>query len=242
MTPSDLRLNGTVIRFDASVLSRMEPKLFDAAWLLSNKLWQGSTPGRSQAHFFHYAGRDMVLRHFHRGGMIGRVNRDLYLRLGAAKSRSLREFDLLCEMHSQGLPVPAPVAAQYVPLGPFYRADIITQRIAHARTLQDLLAGGPLSAQLWSQIGVQIRRLHDHGVFHSDLNCRNVMVDTQERIWFIDFDKCEKRPAGSWAQANLQRLRRSLEKDARMPTAAHWSPENWAQLLCGYAGGRAPLG
>ena len=61
----------------------------------------------------------MVLRHFHRGGLVGRLNRDLYLRVGAPRCRAFREFDLLADMHVQGLPVPLPVAARYVPFGPF---------------------------------------------------------------------------------------------------------------------------
>lgn len=234
MMPSDLRLNGTVIRFDASVLPTMEPRLFEEQWLRSNQVWQGSTQGRSQAHFFHYAGRDMVLRHFHRGGLIGRVNRDLYLRIGAANSRALCEFDLLSEMHSEGLPVPLPVAAQYVPFGLFYRADIITQRIPNARPLQEVLGDRELSSQLWRAIGANVRNLHDHGIFHSDLNCRNILINTSDQIWFIDFDKCEKREPGVWKQANLDRLHRSLVKTATRASIMHWSETDWADFLAGY--------
>ena len=240
MTPSELRQNGSVIRYDASVITPMDPNLFDAAWLRSEGIWDGSTRGRSNAHFFHHEGRDMVLRHFHRGGLMGRVNRDLYLRVGAENSRPLREFDLLSEMHAEGLPVPLPVAAQYVPVGLFYRADIITQRIPNARPLQDVLEETPLSAQLWGAIGANIRNLHDHDVFHSDLNCRNVMIDTQERVWFIDFDKCDKRAAGRWKQATLERLQRSLRKMVSESGNLHFSKKDWADLLAGYANGIVP--
>lgn len=236
---SDLCLNGTVIRFDASVLTTMDPSLFEADWLRSNQFWRGSTQGRSQAHFLHYAGRDMVLRHFHRGGLIGRVNSDLYLRIGTEKSRALREFDLLSEMRLEGLPVPRPVAARYVPFGPFYRADIITERIPHALTLQEALSKTALSPQLWIAIGAEVRNLHDHRVFHSDLNCRNVMIDANNHVWFIDFDKCEKREPGTWMRANLDRLQRSLKKTAAASPDMQWREEDWAHLLAGYAGGTA---
>lgn len=241
-TPAELRLNGTVIRYDASVLASMEPKLFDASWLRTNGIWQGSSKGRSQAHFFHHAGRDMVLRHFQRGGLMGRVNRDLYLRVGAKNSRPMREFDLLADMRAEGLPVPAPVAAQYAPVGAFYRADIITQRIPQARPLEDMLSAAPLSAQLWRKVGAQIRHLHDHEVYHSDLNCRNILMDAQDRIWFIDFDKCEKRTPGPWQQATLERLQRSLRKTASGAEVAHWREEDWPALLAGYAEGEAAVG
>ena len=240
MMPSDLRLNGTVIRYDASLLTPMEPNLFDEAWLRSKEMWRGSTKGRSKAHFFHYAGCDMVLRHFHRGGLIGRVNRDLYLRVRAEDSRPLREFDLLSEMHAEGLPVPLPVAARYVPIGVFYRADIITQRIPNARPLQDVLGDSPISSQLWGVIGGNIRELHDHGVYHSDLNCRNILIDASAGVWFIDFDKCEKRPAGAWRDATLERLQRSLRKTVKEAGTVHWREGDWADLLAGYKNDVAP--
>jgi tRNA A-37 threonylcarbamoyl transferase component Bud32 len=234
MTPQDLRRNGTVIRYDADVLAPLEPQLFNVAWLRAQQLWQGSTQGRSQAHFFHYAGRDMVLRHFHRGGLVGRVNRDRYLRMGAAQSRPLREFDLLQHMRNAGLPVPLPVAARYVPIGPFYRADIITQRIPNAAPLQEVLQKRALPALVWADIGAQVRNLHQQGIFHSDLNCRNILMDQEDRVWFIDFDKCDRRAPGTWVRANLDRLERSLKKSAARTAAFHWGDKDWADFLAGY--------
>ena len=242
MMARDLHLNGSVIRYDADVLDPMEPGLFDESWLRSAGVWRGDTKGRSSAHFFHFAGRDMVLRHFHRGGLVGRVNRDLFLRVRAGDSRPMCEFDLLSEMHAEGLPVPLPVAAQFVPSGLFYRADIITQRIPHASPLQDVLSEEPVSAELWGVIGSAIRKLHDHGVFHSDMNCRNILLDTRSRVWFIDFDKCEKRQPGQWQQATLERLLRSLRKTAKGAGTMHWREEEWAGLLAGYGGNTSPTG
>ncbi|MEM6660419.1 MAG: 3-deoxy-D-manno-octulosonic acid kinase [Pseudomonadota bacterium] len=235
-TPSDLHLNGTVIRFDADIITPMEPNLFDAKWLKAKHFWRGSTQGRSSAHFFNFADRDMVLRHFHRGGLIGRVNRDLYLRTRPENSRAMREFDLLSEMCNDGLPVPRPVAARFVPLGVFYRADIITVRIADAEPLQDLLKAKGLPSQLWKDIGAAIKTLHAHNVYHSDLNCRNIMIDTQDKVWFIDFDKCEKREPGDWMQANVDRLHRSLKKTAAAFPGLHWKQKDWADLMKGYTG------
>lgn len=234
MTPSILRLNGTVIRFDADVVPTMEPRLFEESWLRETGCWQGATEGRSQAHLFHYAGRDMVLRHFHRGGLISWVNRDLYLGMGAANSRAFCEFNLLGEMHAEGLAVPLPVAARYVPIGPVYQADIITQRIPNARPLQEVLSARALPAQMWESIGANVRTLHDHEIFHSDLNCRNILIDASDAIWFIDFDKCERRRPGAWTQANLDRLKRSLVKSAGGPAAVHWHEADWADLVAGY--------
>lgn len=238
--PTDMRVNGTVIRYDAQVLSPPEPMVFDVDWLRANDHWRGSTQGRSQAHIFHYGNHEMVLRHFHRGGLVGRVNRDLFARVPAPRSRALSEYDLLARLRADGLPVPRPIAARYVPFGPFYRADIITERIPDARPLQDLLFDMPLTPDVWTAIGVAIRKLHDQGVFHSDLNCRNIMLDTSDQVWFIDFDKCDIRLPGSWARANLDRLHRSLTKTQSGAGKFHWTAQDWHTLETGYAAAAKP--
>ena len=234
-TPTDLRQNGTVIRFDTDILKTMEPNLFDAEWLKANKHWRGSSQGRSAAHFLHYSNRDMVLRHFQRGGLVGKLNRDLYLRTSATKNRAMREFDLLIAMRADGLPVPRPVAARYVLSGAFYRADIITERIPNADPLQDILQEKSLPSQLWTEIGATIRNLHNSKIFHSDLNCRNILIDARGKVWIIDFDKCEKREPGDWMQANLDRLHRSLKKTAAAHVGLNWNDKDWADLVAGYA-------
>ena len=235
-TNAEICQNGTVIRFDQSILSVMEPRLFDLGWLRSNGYHVGTAKGRSQAHFLTFADRHMVLRKFLRGGLIGKFNRDLYLRKGKDSSRSLQEFDLLGWMHTKGLPVPRPVAAQYKPSGPFYRAHLITERIPNARPLEEFLREAALPAQTWTAVGTTIKQLHHHGVFHSDLNCRNILIDADQRVWLIDFDKCERREPGNWQAQNLDRLLRSLRKENGKAPRLHWDEAAWRYLLSGYSG------
>ena len=54
-----------------------------------------------------------VLRHYHRGGLVARFNRDSYLWTGAAHTRSFAEFRLLAHLAALELPAPQPVAARY---------------------------------------------------------------------------------------------------------------------------------
>lgn len=50
-------------------------------------------------------------------------------------------------------------------------------------------------------------------MWHADLNAWNILLDAHADVWLIDFDRGRLRPpAVSWQQANLARLRRSLEK------------------------------
>lgn len=235
-TTSERREGGSVIRYDSAVFDVLEPGLFEVAWLQSNGHLAGHSRGRSQAHFFEYSGRQKVLRHFRRGGLIGRINRDLYLNLGVERSRAMQEFALLGWMRGKALPVPRPVAARYAPVGLFYRADIITERIPEARPLAEALRDKRLPAEVWRAVGRVVRRLHDHGVYHSDLNCRNILLDDQQAAWVIDFDKCERRAPGDWAQGNLDRLERSLRKERAPASGLNWDAADWDMLIEGYTG------
>jgi 3-deoxy-D-manno-octulosonic acid kinase len=225
---------GQVIWFDSQMIPDAAPRLFDVAWHRDQGHLQGTATGRGSAHFVQAHGLDLVLRPFRRGGLIGKFNADLYLRTGAERSRGFMEFDLLDWMHGKGLPVPKPAAARYVAWGPFYRADLITQRIAQAQTLADVLAQTALPHDLWGQIGRIIGQMHRLGVHHSDLNCRNILLDGERQVWLIDFDKCWRRAAGRWQQENLARLRRSLDKELAKHPALYWSDPDWAALIAGY--------
>jgi len=231
----DVCEKGDVFRYDADVLERMEPRLYDATWLADNKFWRGSAEGRGQAHFLTFGGRDMVLRDFRRGGLIGRIIKDRFMRCGAAQSRAFREFDLLSTMRSKGLYVPRPIAARYSPSALSYRAAIITERIPEAQTLHAILCDRALSDHLWAAVGTAVKKMHDFQVFHSDLNCRNIMIDSYGHVWIIDFDKCGFRKTDNWMQGNLDRLQRSLRKSAAQESKFCWNETNWANLQSGYS-------
>lgn len=57
--------------------------------------------------------------------------------------------------------------------------------------------------------------MHDLGINHTDLNIHNILMDEQEKFWIIDFDKCFQQSGESWKQGNLERLKRSFEKEAQ---------------------------
>jgi len=235
-TQSDLRHNGSIIRYDSDIFDPFEPRLFDETWLMSEGYHRGSSLGRGQAYFLNFGGRDMVLRPFRRGGLFGKVNRDLYWNTGLENSRSMQEFNLLKWMFGEGLPVPRVVAARMVPFGPAYRAALITERIPTARPLEEVLREKPLEQHDWALVGHVVRMMHDAGVDHSDLNCRNILFDHDHKVWLIDFDKCRRRPSGSWTSANLERLKRSLVKENSKADGLHWTEYDWVALIAGYDG------
>lgn len=153
-----------------------------------------------------------------------------YLFTGFDQTRSLAEFRLLGQLRSLDLPVPEAVAAIAWKYRMFwYRAAILVKRIPGAVTFSD---SARLSDEsLWEQLGQVIRRFHDNGLDHVDLNCDNILV-AGDQIYLIDFDRCRlvagnANDAGStWKQRNLDRLHRSTEKRCarltRQQRQAHW--------------------
>ena len=168
--------------------------------------------------------------------MVGKLVRDRFWFEGVESSRAMAEYRLLAQLSEQGLPVPRPFAARMVKQGPFYRADILIERIRGAKDLVALLKQGPLADEVWHKVGQTVRRLHEAGVYHADLNSHNLLLDKEGKVWVIDFDKGAIRSPGSWQQANLERLQRSFSKESQLHTSFHFVPENWQELMKGYQG------
>lgn len=214
----------------------------------SEQFWQaqgavtGTAGGRNLVYFIAadnlLTEQPMVLRHYYRGGLIGRINKDAFFALGTP--RSVAEFVLLQQMHKEGLPVPKPVAAQVRRIGLVYRADILIERLPCDGDMFMLLKQGVLAAEQWQAAGRMIRRFHQAQIFHSDLNCHNILLapDTQ-MCWLIDFDKCGRRKGSEWKEQTLARLRRSLHKEQNKAAEGgydfHYADErDWNELMAGY--------
>jgi 3-deoxy-D-manno-octulosonic-acid transferase len=115
-----------------------------------------------------------------------------------------------------------------------YRADIVVEWIDGTRNMAQLLAQRPLQPVEYQTLGRAIRQLHEHGVFHSDLNCHNLLLDESRQAWIVDFDKCEVRTGETWKEQNLARLLRSLRKERIRRSPFYWDETHWPLLLAGY--------
>lgn len=233
--------DGSVILYDASLLDHATPALFDpAAWAGAPRA-PGYSGGRGATLFIQWpaAGnrpaQQWVLRHYHRGGAIGRVLEDRFLWLGEARTRCVREWQLLAWMWARGLPSPRPVAAHIRRHGLAYTADLVTVLIPGVEPLSTRLARTVLPADGWSRVGACVRRFHDAGVFHADLTAHNLQISAADEVFLLDFDRGERRPAGNgWRQANLARLQRSLRKISS-GGQVRFGPAEWQALVAGYA-------
>lgn len=206
--------------------------------------------GRGKAWFIELEGLSAVLRAYQRGGLLAKINRQTYLGWSAEQSRAFREWRLLHTLYQLGLPVPQPVAASICRwpgrFSPFYRAHILLRRIDDVQTLQQRLVKQRLEQEIWARLGRCIRRFHNLDVYHDDLNVSNILLDHQQRVYLIDFDKGEIRPQteqdgdqpAAWKQQNLQRLQRSLKKQQGIMQAAqspfYFTEDDWQCLLRAY--------
>ena len=155
------------------------PALFDPAWWQTHRQVVGSSIGRGVTWFVKDESRHLVLRHYYRGGLVGKVVRDRFWFEGVETSRAMAEYRLLAQLSEQGLPVPRPFAARMAKQGPFYRADILIERIRGAKDLVALLKQGAIDSEVWHRVGQTVRQLHDAGVYHADLNSHNLLLDKE---------------------------------------------------------------
>ena len=190
--------------------------------------------GRGSAWFIEAPYGSVVLRYYLRGGWAARVSRQTYIFTGVSSSRPFREYHILASLYEMGLPVPRPVAALCQYKGLFATGAIMTACIPSARTLADDVSGRHQADGLWASIGRCIRRFHDAGAWHADLNARNILLDSESRVYLIDFDRARLQ-AGTPVngKANLNRLKRSLIKF--WPTGQSPAMDMaWAELEAAY--------
>lgn len=230
MTPlkqTILETSGDFIVYDEALVSAPSVRLFDPEFWGANAA--PHSEGRGTVWFIDHLGAHWILKTFHRGGLMSRLIKRHYFFLGHARSRMIREYRLLSQMYQIGLPVPRPVAAYSRRTAVFgYSGSLITERLRDVKSLAArLLASETLDDHRWQEIGRIIRKFHDRDVCHSDLNASNILLD-ENGVYLIDFDRGRFRSGGfmrDWRQANLDRLKRSLEKlqvDAYFDLAQAW--------------------
>jgi 3-deoxy-D-manno-octulosonic acid kinase len=236
-------LPGGAMLYNAALVNNLAPSWFDPQhWAMKGQV-EGIARGRGSTHYIRAEGRRFVLRHYRRGGLIAHLASDRYFWQGENETRPFAEWQLTYRLHRAGLPVPTPLAARYQHKGLTYTGDIITERLNTVGSLAECLAQGALSVLTWIEIGRCIRRFHDLGVCHADLNAHNLLLNEDAKVYMIDFDRCQLRKAGLWQDGNLVRLRRSLDKVCYGLPRDRFAEADWHALLDGYrqSSGDQPL-
>lgn len=223
---------GRAVLYDPALVAEPGPDLMPQLAAAAGSPPESARRGRGQVLWIEQSGACWVLRHYRRGGWVGRWIDDRYAWLGEERTRSFREWRMLARLHSIGLPVPRPVAAGWDRQGWCYRADLVTTAIPEAAPLSDRLAAR--DAIDWRGIGETLARFHAAGACHADLNAHNILVDAEGKTWLLDFDRGRFRAPGAWQARNLARLERSLRKIAAEPGMPDFSAPGWAELQAAY--------
>lgn len=174
-----------------------------------------------------------VVRRYRRGGLVARVLGERYLRVGAP--RPFREVEASEALRARRVPTPRVVAAAVYPAGLFRRGDLVTVEIPGTVELAAVLfdperrgvAGSVDRKEALGAAGALIRRAARAGVYHPDLNARNVLLQWSggaPDAHLVDLDRCRVASASSPESARpmharLVRSIRKLEKeyDLRVP-------------------------
>ena len=135
---------------------------------------------------------------------------DRYLRVGRA--RPFRELTASAAARARGVQTPAIVAGATYGDGVYYRCDLVTEVVPEVLTLADHLhehdgTRGWLVAM--ARAGALIRLLAETGIFHVDLNARNVLLslDESEAAWVVDLDRARVLAKASSAAAERMQIR-----------------------------------
>lgn len=196
----------------------------------------GAKKGRATAWFFKHADLTAVLRHYWRGGLIGKLLSDQYLYWGLEHTRVYKEFSLMTQLIELGLNVPKPIAAKVSRHGFIYRGDIITEAVSGAKSVLDILIERTLNEAEIKKIASTIALFHNKGVYHADLNINNILFDDCGDVFIIDFDRGEiKTPDKKWQQSNMSRLQRSFLKEQSRNSSFHWQENDWQSLSNDYS-------
>ncbi len=226
------------IVYDDSLLALPDLDFFRPGYWESENALNGQATGRGSAWFIDAPFGAGVLRQYLRGGWAAKFSRNKYFFSRVSRSRPFREFRLLATLHEQGLPVPRPVAAMCEYHGLLSSGAIMTIRIPLAETLASWVAVVEFDSyhRCWAKVGQSIRRFHDAGVWHADLNARNILLNPAQQVFMLDFDRARFKPGQKVnGKSNLARLKRSLLKlwPADQIPAMQVA---WMNLMDGYHG------
>lgn len=188
--------------------------------------------------------RTLVVKQVLRGGVVSWVNRELHL--GA--QRIYQEAHLSNQLLSRGVPAARMLlgraeSSAFV----FFRLHMGSEEVKDSKNLLELLTAEAVNAdrmiRIMRQAGDSIRRLHDAGIRHHDLNFSNLLAvrpldeSRSVEVKIIDLDRSSLHHAvnDGARTGNLARLYRHAVKNGL--ERGEVLDRFWTALLEGYCGG-----
>ena len=188
------------------------------------------------------SGETALIRIYHHGGMFRTLTGKLFF---SWPPRPFRELAITEELRRRGVPTVAVCGACVEPAwGPFYKGWLVTRELEGAGDLWTLLrdnfAREAGTDNVWLAVAGSLRLLHHEGVYHKDLNLKNILLRPESgsiKAYIIDFDKAALflgRLPDRLAQKNLARLLRSVCK--LDPERKYVSERDWNSFVASYHG------
>lgn len=190
-------------------------------------------------------GTTALFRRYHHGGLLRALTGRYFL---SWPPRPFRELSITEELRRRGFPTVEVYAACVEKVaGPVYRGCLVTRRLEGAQDLwaalqNDFTERAGLEATLRA-VAAAIRRMHREGIFHRDLNLKNILVRSSGgavESHVIDFDQAVLvlgQVPELLARKNLNRLLRSIRK--LDPARRYFSVAAWDMFWEYYHGARS---
>ena len=165
----------------------------------------------------------VAIKSYRRGGWISYLMKRRYLKLG--KTRAQLEFEFLQYIRNLGIHAPEPVA--YAHSGHIiYKAWLVSRAIKQSITLALLsLKDERRSRQVMKSVIEQILLLIQNGILHVDLHPGNIVIDGDNQIFLVDFDK------GKIYQGNREKLKNRYLSRWQRAVNKHGLPNMLNEML-----------
>jgi len=153
-----------------------------------------------------------VVKNYTRGGIIRHFNRQTYMKFSRYRCQS--EYELLLFLDRLGVSVPQPIAFAYQGRL-FYHAWLVTREIHNSSTLVEFSKQNPEKTRtIMNDLSRQLAILVENQIHHVDLHPGNVLVDNQDNLFIIDFDKARTTPQNRYKlkKKYIRRWQRAVSK------------------------------
>jgi tRNA A-37 threonylcarbamoyl transferase component Bud32 len=160
----------------------------------------------------------IVVRKYRRGGLLRFLNADVFL----GPQRPFDELAVTLQAAKAGIPVADILGALSLRVcGPLYRHYLVSRELTDCCDLpawfQECDVQDADVAVVARCVAERVRCMHDNGLYHGDLNLKNILVSRTDvgQVFIIDWDKSTHRPGTlgpDERQRNVVRFCRSAEK------------------------------
>ncbi len=147
-----------------------------------------------------------IVRFYFHGGFLRNFLSDIFI----SKKRFINELAIHNYVYKNNLSVPEPIGIIFFRKFFWYHGVFITRKIENSVDLIDFLIKNKWCD--FYKIGEFVKQLHNLHVIHGDLHLKNFLIDENDVIYLIDFDKSFFSEKEEDKLKNIQRFIRSFYK------------------------------